>query len=248
MADSKSFARVGESVVKTVLGNPHQSRVAECMNMTILERARSMRIHGGLPKQFWADAVNTTVYLINRGPSIALNYGIPKEALACKEVNMNHLRTFGCILLYVHVGLDYRSKLEPKSKRCIFLGYGISEYDYRFWYPENQKILRHKDVVFNEKKMYKDLLTESTSEKDPEMASWNTRGQRDAAESEFIELDIYVKKVWSIPEGNEELRVEPPTSQSELRQSTRTIRAPERCSSALHYMLLTDSGEPEYYD
>ena len=53
--------------------------------------------------------------------------------------------------------LDHRNKLDPKSKRCIFIGYGTNEYGYRFWDLENRKILRHKDVVFNEKKMYKDL-------------------------------------------------------------------------------------------
>jgi len=38
--------------VKTVPKNPHQNGVAECMNRTILERARSMQIHAGLPKHF----------------------------------------------------------------------------------------------------------------------------------------------------------------------------------------------------
>ena len=45
--------------VKTVHENPHQNGVVERMNKTIMERARSIRIHAGLPKQFWADAVNT---------------------------------------------------------------------------------------------------------------------------------------------------------------------------------------------
>ena len=74
-------------------------------------------------------------------------------------------------------------------------------------------ILRDKNVVFNEKKMYKDLLTEwSTSEKDPEVAPRSTPEQQDVADSEFVELDdVPVKKVRSILEENEELRVEPPT-------------------------------------
>ena len=78
------------------------------------------------------------------------------------EINLNHLHTFGCIY-YVHVELDHMSKLDPKSKKCIFNGYGTSEYCSRFWEPESQKILRYKDVVFNEKKMYKDLLTERST-------------------------------------------------------------------------------------
>ena len=139
-----------------------------------------------------------------------LNCAIPEEAWIGKEVNQNHLRTFSYIL-YVHVDLGHRSKLDPKSKRCIFIGYSTGEYDYQFWDPENRKILRHKDVVFNEK-MYKDLLTvRSTSEKDPEVTSRSTQEQQDAADSKFVELDVPIKKLHSISEGNEELRVEPLT-------------------------------------
>jgi len=41
--------------------------------------------------------------------------------------------------------------------RCIFIGHGTDEYGYQFWDPENRKILKHKDVIFNEQKTYKDL-------------------------------------------------------------------------------------------
>jgi len=86
-------------------------------------------------------------------------------------------------------------------------------------------------VVFNEK-VYKDLLTErSTSEKDLRVASRSTLEQRDAVKSEFVEFDdAFVKKVRNIPNGNEELRVELLTPQSELRRSTRTTKALERFS------------------
>ena len=65
--------------VKTIPGNSQQKRVAERMNRTILECARSMHIHAGLHKKFQKDIVDTTAYLINRGPSVPLNYGIPEE-------------------------------------------------------------------------------------------------------------------------------------------------------------------------
>ena len=48
------------------------------MNMTIMERTRSMRLHDGLPLHMWVDAINTAVYLINRGPSTPLGCGIPE--------------------------------------------------------------------------------------------------------------------------------------------------------------------------
>ena len=48
---------------------------------------RSMPLHAGLPPHFWAEAVNTAVYLINRSPSIAFDGNIPQEAWAGKKVN-----------------------------------------------------------------------------------------------------------------------------------------------------------------
>jgi len=49
--------------------------------------------------------------------------------------------------------------------------------------------------------MYKDLLMErSTSEKDLRVASRSTSEQQDAADSEFVKLDVPVKKVRSIRE------------------------------------------------
>ena len=33
-----------------------------------------------------------------------------------------------------------------------------------------------------------------------------------------------------------------------FRRSSRTIRAPDRYSPSLHYLLLTDDGEPESFD
>ena len=57
----------GIRMEKTIPRTPQQNGVAKRMNRIINERARSMRLHSGLPKIFWADAVNTVVYLINRG-------------------------------------------------------------------------------------------------------------------------------------------------------------------------------------
>ena len=69
---------------KTVPGTPHENGASERMNRMIMECARCMRLHARLPLQFWADAVNNVVYLINRGPSSTLDGGIPEEAWTCK--------------------------------------------------------------------------------------------------------------------------------------------------------------------
>jgi transposase InsO family protein len=53
---------------------PQENGVSERMNMTIMERARSIRLHVGFPLHLWADVV---IYLINKGTSSSLDGGIP---------------------------------------------------------------------------------------------------------------------------------------------------------------------------
>ena len=142
---------------KTIPKTPQENGVVECMNKTIMWHAKSMRLHVGLPLNMWAEVINTAIYLINRGPSTPLGYGIPKEAWIGKKVSYSFLKTFGCEAV-AHIDSENRTKLEVKSKKCVFVGYGINEFGYRLWDFENYKIKRSKDVIFNEKVLYKDLL------------------------------------------------------------------------------------------
>eukprot|EP00253_Pinus_taeda_P020925 PITA_20925 len=49
------------------------------MNKTLMERARSMLSGAGLGQEFWAEAMDTTCYLVNRSPSSALEDKTPQE-------------------------------------------------------------------------------------------------------------------------------------------------------------------------
>jgi hypothetical protein len=72
---------------KTIPRTPQENSVSERMNRTIMEHARSMRLHAGFPLQFCAPAVDIVVYLINRGPSSSLDGIIPEEEWTGKKVN-----------------------------------------------------------------------------------------------------------------------------------------------------------------
>ncbi|KAK3033721.1 hypothetical protein RJ639_034496 [Escallonia herrerae] len=105
----------------SVKRTPEQNGVAKRVNRTLLERARCMRLNADLSKSFWAEVVNTTCYLINRSPSSAINHRVPEEEWSDKQVSFSAMRIFGCPA-YVHLHSEERSKLDPKSKECIFLG------------------------------------------------------------------------------------------------------------------------------
>ena len=72
---------------KIVPGTPQGNGVSEKMNMTIMEHARSIRLQVGFPLNFWVEAVDTAIYLINRGASNYLDGGIIEEAWIGKKVN-----------------------------------------------------------------------------------------------------------------------------------------------------------------
>ena len=94
-SEFKAFsAAEGIILMRTVSGKARQNGIAERMNRTLNERARSMRIHYGLPKTLWADAVSTAAYLINKGPSVPLGIKIPEEVWTGKRTQVLTLEDF----------------------------------------------------------------------------------------------------------------------------------------------------------
>ena len=67
---------------------PEQNGIAERLNRTIME---SMIHHAKLPIQFWAEAVNTAVYLHNHSPTAALKDKTPFECYFNKKPDISNL-------------------------------------------------------------------------------------------------------------------------------------------------------------
>ena len=73
-------------------------------------------------------------------------------------VKFSYLKVFGYVS-YIYIDFDARSKLDTKSKICFFIGCGDEKFGYRFWDEQNMKIIRSRNVIFNEQVMYKDRST-----------------------------------------------------------------------------------------
>ena len=116
-----------------------------------------MRLHARFPLQFWVDVVDNFVYLINKGSSSSLDRGIREKAWTGKKVSYSFLNNFGCEA-FVHINKENRTNLEAKSKRCTFIGYGVNGFGYHLYDYEKHKIIKRRDVIFNEKVLYKDQL------------------------------------------------------------------------------------------
>ena len=137
----------------TVPYNPAQNGVAQRMNRTVVESNRLMLSHSNMPNEFWADAVNTAVYLRNRNPTTALDGTTPYESLFNTKPAVTNLRIFGWVS-YVHVRDNKRTKLDAKSKKVIFVGYPDSIKAYKLFDPVTHKFIRSRDVLFVEGKFH----------------------------------------------------------------------------------------------
>ena len=103
----------------------------------------------GLSNGFWAEALNTAVYLKNRSPTRSLEFKTPSKALHAFEPAVKHLRVFGS-KAFSHIPTEDRRKLDSKAIRCTFVGYFSQFKAYRLFNPSTHKIFVSRDVMFHE--------------------------------------------------------------------------------------------------
>ncbi|GJZ27300.1 putative RNA-directed DNA polymerase [Tanacetum coccineum] len=243
---------------KTPPKTPQLNGLAERMNRTLVERVRCLLSHAGLPASFWGEALNTAVHVINLTPCVPLRFDVPDRVWSGKDVSYRHLRVFGC-KAFVHIPKDERSKLDVKTKPCVFLGYGQDEFGYRLYDPVQKKLVRSRDVVFEEDLTLKDVEkaeretipqhNDDLIDLDPvppkhfdsqfgdDIQNDEEQGADDVDAQEQPNLDEDVHPELPVPDM-------PPFLP--LRRSTRDHH-PSTRYSAHEYVLLTDGGEPECY-
>ena len=117
----------------------------------------------GLPDTFWAEAVNTAVYILNRSYTQAVKDMTPLQAFSGKKPSVSHFRIFGSDC-YVHVPDASRTKWDAKSQKCIFFGYSEESKSYRLYNPTTKKIVVSRDVVFAEQPHHEEEDEDSSFE------------------------------------------------------------------------------------
>jgi len=108
---------------------PEQNAIVERKHQHILNVTCSILFQSNMPLIFWSYAVNHAVHLINTTPSVAIDNRIPYDLLHGKMPDITSLKVFGCFC-YVSSLDRNRNKFNPKSRKCMFLGYkqGIKGY------------------------------------------------------------------------------------------------------------------------
>jgi hypothetical protein len=97
----------------------------------------------------WAKACNIAVYIQNLCPHRILEDKTPKEAFTGVKSEVSQFRIF-CCLIYIHVPIEKRTKLEPSSKKGLFVSYNETSKAYKVYILEQRKTIVSKDIKFEE--------------------------------------------------------------------------------------------------
>jgi hypothetical protein len=120
----------------------------ERKNRTLLDMARTMLDEYKTPDQFWAEAINTACYSINRLYLHRILKKTSYELLTGKKTNVSYFRVFGskCFIL---IKRGRKSKFAPKVVEGFLLGYDSNTRAYRV-NKSTGLVEVSCDIVFNE--------------------------------------------------------------------------------------------------
>ena len=94
---------------------PQQNRVVERKNKTLEEMAGTMLCENNLLKYFWAEAINTYCYIINRAMIRPILKKTPYEFFREKKPNISYFHPFGCKYFVLNNGKDNLGKFDAKK-------------------------------------------------------------------------------------------------------------------------------------
>jgi hypothetical protein len=128
---------------------PQRNGVVKRKNRTLLDMARTMLDEYKTSNRFWAEAINTACYAINR---LYLHRVLKKtsyELLTGKKPNVSYFRVFGrkCFIL---VKRGRKSKFAPKAVEGFLLGYDSNTKAYRVFNKSTGVVEVSCDIVFDE--------------------------------------------------------------------------------------------------
>nr|GFB82753.1 putative ribonuclease H-like domain-containing protein [Tanacetum cinerariifolium] len=125
---------------------PQQNEVAERKNMTLIEAVRTMLADSFLPTTFWAEAVSTACYVLNRVVTKPQNK-IPYELLTGGQPIISYLRPFGCYVTILNT-IDQLGKFDGKYDSGFLVGYFLNSKAFRVYNLETKRIEENLHVNF----------------------------------------------------------------------------------------------------
>ncbi|GKB39757.1 ribonuclease H-like domain-containing protein [Tanacetum coccineum] len=108
----------------SVARTPQQNGVAERRNRTLIEAARTILVYSKLPTTFWAEAVNTAFYVLNRVLVIQPHNKTPYELICGRTSLIDFMKPFRCPVTILNIR-DHLGKFDGKANKGFFVGYFV---------------------------------------------------------------------------------------------------------------------------
>ncbi|GJS50566.1 putative ribonuclease H-like domain-containing protein [Tanacetum coccineum] len=128
-----------------------QQNGAERKNMTLIEAARTMLADSFLPNTFWAEAVSTACYVLNRVLVTKPHNKTPYELVTGKIPIISYIRPFGCHVTILNT-IDHMAKFDGKSNEGFLVGYSLQSKAFRVYNLETKRVEENLHITFLENK------------------------------------------------------------------------------------------------
>ena len=144
---------------------PEQNGHSERKGRILTTKARSMRIQGRLPMDLWSELVKTAGYIANRTPMQKHGWKTPYELVNKTPPSLSHLHPIGCKAYSLDKHIPRKEKMQERAHIGHLVGYDSTNI-FRIWIPSRSKIIRTRDVMFDDEVFYnpKDLDEYAASE------------------------------------------------------------------------------------
>ena len=127
--------------------SPHQNGIAERGWRTFFEMGRCLLIGSKLPHVLWPYAVMASSYIRNRCFQERTSQ-TPYFLLTGQKPNLSNMHVFGSIC-YSYIE-KHKAKLDPRSKRGMFVGYDKESPAFLVYCPDTRKVMRCRCVKFTD--------------------------------------------------------------------------------------------------
>jgi len=127
----------------------------------VIIKSRALKIASRLPSHLWPEIACATGYILNRTPKRGLGWITPIEKLQQLAtpgvqdpvLKGSHLRAYGCRAYPLKYNIPRTQKFEPRAAIGYLVGYDSSNI-FRIWIPETDRVIRTRDVIFDESIIY----------------------------------------------------------------------------------------------
>ncbi|GKC81489.1 putative ribonuclease H-like domain-containing protein [Tanacetum coccineum] len=123
----------------------------ERKNKTLIEAARTMLADSLLPIVFWAEAVNTACYVLNRVLVTKPHNKTPYELIIGKPLSISFMRPFGCPVTILNT-LDPLGKFDRKAEEGFLVRYSVNSKTFRVFNSQTKKVEENLHINFLENK------------------------------------------------------------------------------------------------